>query len=303
MPTTTHPNPEVPPGQRLDLGGYHLHVYQAGSGQPSVIFEAGLGSSLLMWTHIQQAVAQHTHTLSYDRAGMGWSDNHNAPRTPEQITHELNQLLTLTKLTPPYILVGHSLGGLMVRAFAQQHPEKVKALVLVDSSYERQFETIKYSGILQSVSLFSMRVSAFLARFARFRRMVGEKSVEPLQAFFPQETLAQMSYTAGLQQSFKSMVQQMKDFPAYFGPNHRIPDQFGDLPLRVLAAAESVLHQPAIGGVNPADVNALHLQNQQRMAQMSTNGQYIAVPGATHLSIVANPVHAQYVTEAILQLL
>lgn len=292
-----------PAGQRLNIGSHHLHVHQAGSGNPAVIFEAGLGSPLLMWGHIQEAVAKHTHTLSYDRTGMGWSDNTTTARTPQQVTDELDQLLAVAGLPAPYILVGHSFGGLIIRYFAQRFPEKVKALVLVDSSYERQFEALKGYPILQAFSTFSMRVSSWLARFDAISRSIGEKSVKEVEAFFPPEVLAQMVYCAGRPESLNALWRQSKGFRDYFGPHHIIPDQFGDLPLRVVTAAESVLHQPPLFGIDPVDINNFHLKNQERLAQMSTQGENIVIPKATHLSIVADPIHAQAVAEVILQLL
>ncbi len=97
-----------------------------------MIFEAGIASTSLAWTFVQREIGQLTTWVSYDLAGLGWSDPHRKPRTLDAMAAEFSELLTLSRLPPPYILVGHSFGGLLVRAYAVRHPEQVCGFVLVD---------------------------------------------------------------------------------------------------------------------------------------------------------------------------
>jgi len=130
-----------PPGKLIDVGGYRLHLYCTGTGRPgspTVILEAGLGSTSLEWSKVQPGVASFTRVCSYDRAGYGWSDTGPLPRTSGRIVAELHTLLVKAGIPGPYVLVGHSFGGLNVRLYAYTYPQQVAGLVLVDSSHEEQ---------------------------------------------------------------------------------------------------------------------------------------------------------------------
>lgn len=121
-----------PPGQLVDVGGYKLHIHCLGTGAPTVITENGLGGSSPDWRLVQPAVSQQTRICSYDRAGSGWSETGSAPRTSQQIAAELHTLLVKAHVLGPYVLVGHSAGGMHVQLYASQYPDEVAGLVLVD---------------------------------------------------------------------------------------------------------------------------------------------------------------------------
>lgn len=125
-----------PPGQLVDVGGYHLHLHCIGEGSPTVIMEAGGNGNVLHWMLVQPAIAQSTRVCAYDRAGMGWSEPGPLPRTPQQIVAELHTLLTNAGIPGPYILAGHSIGGKYARLYASQYPQDVVGLVLVDGRHE-----------------------------------------------------------------------------------------------------------------------------------------------------------------------
>ncbi|HSL23113.1 MAG TPA: alpha/beta hydrolase [Vicinamibacterales bacterium] len=124
-----------PPGRLIDVGGHRLHLQCAGSGGPAVIFDAALGGSSLSWVFVQAGVARFTTACAYDRAGFGWSDRGPLPRTAGRIVLELRQLLSGARVEPPYILVGHSFGGLTARLYTRRYPAEVAGLVLLDPAY------------------------------------------------------------------------------------------------------------------------------------------------------------------------
>jgi pimeloyl-ACP methyl ester carboxylesterase len=126
------------PGQLVDIGGYKLHLYSAGSGGPAVILDSGLGGFSSSWGLVQPKIAQFTQVVSYDRAGTGWSEPSPFSRTSQQIVLELHTLLQNAHIPKPYILVGHSFGGINVRLYAATYSDEVLGLVLVDSSHESQ---------------------------------------------------------------------------------------------------------------------------------------------------------------------
>jgi pimeloyl-ACP methyl ester carboxylesterase len=126
-------------GRRLDLGGYRLRIDCSGQGSPAVILEAGLGYSGRTWRTVQPEIARLTRVCSYDRAGLGNSDPSPKARTGDEIVEELRLLLEKAKVKGPYVLVGHSFGGLTARIHAARYPAEVAGIVLLDPVSEDQF--------------------------------------------------------------------------------------------------------------------------------------------------------------------
>jgi pimeloyl-ACP methyl ester carboxylesterase len=124
------------PGQRVDIGGYSLHLYCTGEGSPTVILEAGFGAWSTDWATAQPGLSKVTRTCSYDRAGLGWSDAGPEPRDPEHIAIELHTLLVNAGIEGPYVLAGHSIGGKHIRMFTELYSEEVLGLVFVDARHE-----------------------------------------------------------------------------------------------------------------------------------------------------------------------
>jgi pimeloyl-ACP methyl ester carboxylesterase len=131
------------PGAFIWVGGHRLHLDCQGTGSPTVVFDSGLGGSSLDWTLVQPEVASFTRACAYDRAGYAWSDQGPLPRDSENIVRDLEQLLGNASVAAPYVLVGHSLGGLIVQHFARQYPQRVAGMVLVDATHEDQFRRLR----------------------------------------------------------------------------------------------------------------------------------------------------------------
>jgi pimeloyl-ACP methyl ester carboxylesterase len=125
-----------PPGKLIDIGGHRLHLLCSGEGEPAVILESGLGAYSVDWGLVQPQVAKFTKVCSYDRAGYAWSDKGPEPRGLGTSTAELHQLLQRAGVRPPYVVVGQSWGGRIVRVFAHRHPNEVSGMVLIDTYSE-----------------------------------------------------------------------------------------------------------------------------------------------------------------------
>ena len=116
---------------------YAVQMAALGTGRYTVIFESGFGTDLRAWRKVAPEVAKVARVVTYSRAGHGGSDTRPEARTIAQNTTELEQLIAAAKLAPPFILVGHSYGGLLVRSYAARHPDQVAGMVFVDPSDER----------------------------------------------------------------------------------------------------------------------------------------------------------------------
>ena len=128
-----------PPGQLVDVGGYRLHINCTGTGSPTVVIDAGWGDWSASWSSwVQPEVAKTTRVCTYDHAGAGWSEAGPLPRTAAQFAKELHTMLQHASIPGPYVLVGHSAGGLSVRVFVHAYATDVAGVVLIDSMNPRQ---------------------------------------------------------------------------------------------------------------------------------------------------------------------
>jgi pimeloyl-ACP methyl ester carboxylesterase len=128
----------TPPGRFVDVGGHRLHIWCIGTGDPAVVFDAGLGGASFGSYEAMAEVSRFSRVCAYDRAGMGFSDPGPTPRTSRRIANELAELLTRSNMSSPVVLVGTSFGGFNVRLLASEHKARVAGLVLVEASHEDQ---------------------------------------------------------------------------------------------------------------------------------------------------------------------
>jgi pimeloyl-ACP methyl ester carboxylesterase len=126
----------APPGALVDVGGHRVHVACTGDGSPPVIFESGIAASSLSWAMVQPTVASFTRACTYDRAGLAWSDAPSCPRSFARIVDEFEGVVAHVTGGGRCVLVGHSFGSFVVRAYAARHPAQVAGLVLVDPPAE-----------------------------------------------------------------------------------------------------------------------------------------------------------------------
>lgn len=142
--TVAAAQPDLPPapGELVDVGGHSLHIYCQGEGSPTVVLEAGLGDGSINFRALQARLVRHTRTCAYDRAGYGWSEPGPKPRDLATIAAELDALLDGAGEEGPFVLAGHSIGGLYALGFASMNPADVVGIVLLDSSHPGQLQAL-----------------------------------------------------------------------------------------------------------------------------------------------------------------
>ena len=140
---TFDPTQYLKPQHLVNIGTRRMNIYCLGAGSPTVILESGLSTDLQIWREVQGSIARHTRVCAYDRAGMGFSDPAWSARNAESIVTDLHALLRAANIAPPYVLVGHSAGGLYARVFTDRYSKEVVGLVLVDPSMPYQYRQFK----------------------------------------------------------------------------------------------------------------------------------------------------------------
>lgn len=224
------------PGELIDVGGYSLHLYCTGEGGPAVILDAGLGDWSINMANLQEQIAEFTQVCTYDRAGYGWSDEGPEPRTSQQIVDELAALLENGEVEPPYILAGHSFGGINVMMFAAQHPELVEAVVLLDASHPEQMDALN----AEVPEIVALEESAAVA-YQGMLEMAEEGAPVPqemLDAFRPQgitdEQFEIWSQVVVQPKSLRAMINELASLNDSLAQAQEV-DTLGDIPLVVIA--------------------------------------------------------------------
>jgi len=279
----TDPNALPATGRLIDVGGHRLYLSCVGSGSPTVVLEPGGGgtSSQLGW--ITPAVARSTRVCVYDRAGRGWSETSDSPQDGAQIATDLHTLLHRGGVPGPYVLAGHSFGGLYVRIFAAHYPDEVAGLVLVDStaSKEPAKSVVPSSGDGSSGHPVG-RVSVLASLSARvgLARLVGQLDWGTLPPDSRDDVRADTAQASWL----RSTVDEYLWAGASAREAASLRD-FADKPLFVLTAGE-----------HPASWIAA----QNKTLTLSTNSVQEIVAGATHTDLILEEKYAETTARAIL---
>jgi pimeloyl-ACP methyl ester carboxylesterase len=271
------------PGQLVEVGGHHLHIRCVGQGTPTVILEAANGGMSAHWARVQQEVAKATRTCAYDRAGLGWSESGPRPRDARQISSELHTLLgdNDANIEGPYVLVGHSYGGLYARMYTTRYSEEVAGVVLVDSSHPEQFTRSPQGREMYERARRLTAVAALSSRLGLIRLF----DVFPAPSGLPAQQRAQVEASLS---STRHLVATAEEFSAtpQTSAQVRTTQGLGDKPLAVVSAGE----QP------PG-----WLELQEELVALSSNSSLRIVEGATHESLLSEKRDARVTSAAILE--
>jgi pimeloyl-ACP methyl ester carboxylesterase len=272
------------PGQLIDVGGHRLHLSCTGADTPTVVLEPGAGemSSNLGW--IAPAVARATRVCVYDRAGRGWSEPADTAQDGAQIATDLHRLLQRGHVPGPYVLAGHSFGGLYVLTFAARYPDQVAAMVLVDSTAPAAAANPGTPSPGHGGSSNGLRrVSALVSTAARLGlgRLYARSSFGSLPPRSRDEVRASVATPSTLRSTIDEYLQANASTQEAASLRN-----FADKPLIVLTAGSGS--------------DATHLADQNHLATLSTNSVHRVIDGATHEDLIGNQEDAAATTQAIL---
>ncbi|MFZ1141145.1 MAG: alpha/beta hydrolase [Candidatus Sulfotelmatobacter sp.] len=263
-------------GKLFDVGGYTMHIDCTGEGSPAVILESGLGDTYVSWRKVQPQIAQLTRVCSYDRAGIGYSDSSSRPRTSKVMAEELHALLQVAGIAPPYVLVGHSLGGYNVRLYASLYRNEVAGMVLVDASHPDQEN--RFPLELKNMEGTWLREAEFLEYTMPFGtpRLMGLCEEEPLQR------AAECNFHTA-----REGVAELKAFPESAAQT-AATGSLGDRPLAVLS------HDPDKPSADlPPDLakptNDAWEKMQEELSHLSTRGTQTIAKNSAHYIQIDRP--------------
>lgn len=250
-----------PAGRLVEAAGVKSHIYCVGSGIPTVIFVSGLGETYDSWSKVQPETSRSTKACSYDRAGLGWSDPGPAPRDIDRIVTELHNLLLASDNPPPYLLVGHSLGGGVIRVFTALHQDEVAGLIMVDALHPDFLKRMQLDAWDENM----LRTAKWMQRVAPFgiARLEGRCVMDHR----PLIQCANFWKTfVGEREALAASVRQVEAVTS-----------LGAKPLIVLSRDPD----PAVGW-GTAENRKIWEEMQEELPRLSSEGQQIIVKRATH---------------------
>ena len=278
---------EIEPGRRLNL-------YCTGKGSPAVIFDSGVTGETVGWALVQPEIAKHTRACSYDRAGTGFSDPGTRTGTSANIVDDLHRLLKAAAIEPPYILVGHSYGGMNVRLYKDHYPSEVVGMVLVDPSHEDWSERAWKLGVHQRPR--EQRHTDFEPMWQGERECVRAAAVGFVKGselyeqciYEPDPRFSDAINAAYLKTHLSYGYHQAvltEDQSLHFASSDQLRAAriwYGDMPLIVLAAGDRPKRRADESQAHRDAINRLWFVLFDELAALSTRGVNRVVPNTGH---------------------
>jgi pimeloyl-ACP methyl ester carboxylesterase len=265
------------PGEMVNVGDHRLHMNCVGQGSPTVVLDGGWGYTSVEWSGwVHPEVAKHTRVCAYDRAGLGWSEPGPGPPDATRVASDLHALLREASEEGPDVLVGQSIAGLYSRIYADQYPEEVAGMVLVDSTHPVQFEG---SRLVVTMNKAAGVLGPLLAR-------TGISRMFDLYPFHPELPPLQREHSDSLYYTTSHQVAMFEEMGA-------IPDTQEE------ARGRGALGEKPLVVVSASDHDAKTEALQKEFTGLSSESSMRVVKGSTHSSLVVDRDHARQTSEEI----
>ena len=264
-----------PPGKLVDVGGYRLHILCQGQGSPTVVMDSAFGGFASDWSLVQPEIAKFTGVCAYDRSGYAWSEPNpkETVRTSQQLVHELHTLLEKESISGPYVLVGHSFGGLNVRVFADQYPDEVVGMVLLDPAHEDAEARLNVSN--ESI-VSRLNFQANLLRIGVVRKWLAPRmmvSMIPEYKNLPPEVWAMEVAVSLNSENLRTAAREAASATESMA-QVRATHGLGDIPLIVMTSMA---------------IPSSWMGLAKEMAGLSTQGRHVVVEGTGHYIQLGRP--------------
>ena len=265
----------LPPGKLVEIDGRKVHIYCKGAvAGPTVVIEPGAAEPAMLWWAVQDAVAAFARVCTYDRAGYQWSDAVVGPRSITERARELRRVLAAADVPGPYVLVSHSYGGAIVRAWAREDTSNIGGLVFVDTPDEQNLYSAPYERVIER-GRWIMPAFAFAMRCGVFRIMsaMGDDGDRPLLSPDARRDWPMAFTPSGLDAAYDDLSS-----VANATASERVPFEpgvFGEMPLVVVV--HGVPFPEAFAGLEPG-----FRDSQERLAALSRRGELVVAEHANH---------------------
>jgi len=276
----------LPHGEFADVGGHNLHYYKKGTSGPTVVFESAFDpAGHLQWFDIQEKMSTFATTISYDRAGLLWSERGNNQKTGKAMAEELHALLEKSGVSKPYILVGHSLGGIILRSFISKYQQDVGGVILVDGTHPNGEDYM-------SDELYTLVNQGLPSGFLKIANSVGLVRLM-FKGYFPDKEEYNYLNTlmpALLYKSAYGVLEEQDQIPYLFKEANKITS-FGNIPLYVISATDSDRFDNVISDEKIKDelIGAM-AKMQKDLLNLSTDSEQILVPNSSHYITEDQPI-------------
>ena len=282
-------------GELVNIGDHKLNIKLMGAGKPLVVFESGLDAGgSLVWSNVQNEISKTTSTASYDRAGILWSERGNNPKTGDAMAMELHTLLKKVNQNGPYLLVGHSLAGLIIRSFVAKYPSEVLGIVLVDATHPEQFKRFP-----QEIKTMNSMPPDWILKFVN--------SIGIIRLFFTDQqypnTLKRDSINiinnSYFPCSFAAVLEENNNLEELAKETAKIKS-FGDIPLIVITDTSETRRNEYPTKELGLKVEKIWMQMQTELLGLSTNSKHMLASKSSHYVQLQQP---EVVIKGIRQLL
>lgn len=281
----------------MDLGGHRLHVNCTGKGSPIVVVENGLGDFSFDWSLVQSRVSHFARICTYDRAGYAWSDPGPKPRTFSQLNVELRDALSKLGEKGPFVLVGHSYGGPLVRSFAATYPREVAGMVLVDAAHEGLRvgigggKTIRLGDGAKGISIPAPHeaMSASDKPVVRAEELPEElKTLDAMFKVLPPDEQKTHLWAQLLPAVYDAQNSETEWSDEYFAKWLATPQEgtLGKIPLIVLSRAEGG-YRDGDADIPAAQLEKERKEGQSKLAALSTNSRQVIVHSGHNMNLEA----------------
>ena len=271
-------------GRMIDVGGHSLYIRKSGTGTPTVLMEPGMGATTSAYGWLEQGIASFTTYCVYDRAGLGCSEESGQARDASAMVQQSHVLLGKAGVPGPYILMGHSLGGLLIRQFASCYPKEIAGMVFLDSSHPEQNERLPRLTFVLPLNLL-----LWATRFPWLARPLLIASIVNPSRGLPPDYFADLAAEMKANKHINAMHTEVQAFVAMMEQVRSIGSSSpGDIP-------ETVFSASLPRGSSTTTMHQLH----RELAALSSRSTYQVVEGSMHITLVTNREYAQRIVKAV----